>query len=72
MITPSVAFRFFAFNTHDPRVLRRLLGIFLRGLIGAVGIAVAISVIVVGGTWFVSNLDRVRKRLGGAVKRPGP
>jgi hypothetical protein len=72
MVNPAVAFRFFAFNLHDPRVLGRLLTIFVRGLLVAVGAVMVVGLIVVGGTWLVSNLNQVRRRLAGTVKRPGP
>ncbi len=72
MVTPAVAFHFFAFNPHDPRALGRILSIFLRGLVGAVGVVAVLGILVVAATWLVSNLSQVRKRLGGTVKRSGP
>ena len=63
LMGPSVAFRFFAFNAHDPRLLGRLLGIFVRALVGAVAIGALVGAVVVVAMLCVSTVRRMRNRV---------
>lgn len=71
LMGPSVAFRFFAFNAHDPRLLGRLFGIFVRGVVGAVAIGAVVGAVIVVSMWCVSTLRRVRHRGASTVTRAG-